>query len=59
MLARRDDDAKPRTGLDVDVRIDAALTDQLELRKAFEQRCADFGALADQHEGFGVLQSFC
>ena len=38
MLARRHDDAEPRAGVDVDMRIDAALADQLELRQALEQR---------------------
>ena len=41
VLVRRHDDAEPRAGLDVDVRIDAALADELELGQALEQRRAD------------------
>ena len=58
MLARRHDDAVLRAGVDVDVRIDAALADELELGQAFEQRCADLRALADQDQHLGVLQAF-
>ena len=56
MLERRHDDAEPRAGLDVDVRIDAALADQAEIRQAFEQRRADLRALAEQHQRLGGLQ---
>src|SRR5580658_2399465 len=35
---------------------DAALADQLELPQALEQRTADFGALADQHQRLGALE---
>src|SRR5262245_37115116 len=56
MLARGDDDAAARTGLDVDVRIDAALADELELGQAFEQVGLNSRALADEHQAFGVLE---
>ena len=56
MLARRHDDAEPGAGVDVDVRIDAALADQLQLRQPLQQRRADLRALADQHQRFGVAQ---
>ena len=56
MLVRRHDHAEPRAGVDVDVRIDAALADQPELGQALEQRRADLRALADQHQRLGVLQ---
>ena len=36
------------------MRIDAALADQLELRQPFEQRLANLGTLADQHQRFGI-----
>jgi hypothetical protein len=36
MLTRGDDDPVPGAGVDVDVRIDAALADQAERRQAFE-----------------------
>jgi len=39
------------------VRIDAALADELELRQALDERRANLRALADQHQGFGILQS--
>ena len=58
MLARRNDDAELRASLDVDVRIDAALTDEPELVQSMEQRRADLGPLADQHQHFGIPQSF-
>ena len=47
---------QPRAGVDVDVRIDAALADEPQLRQALEQRRADLGALADQHQRLGVPQ---
>ena len=58
MLARRHDDAEPRAGVDVDVRIDAALADQLELGQPLEQRRANLRPLADQHQRFGIAQPF-
>src|ERR1700730_534107 len=57
MLAREDDDAEPGAGSDIDMRIDAALADQLKLRQSLQQRCADLRPLADQDQGFGVAQS--
>ena len=42
--------------VDVDVRIDAALADELELGQPFEQRLADFRPLAHQHQDVGVLE---
>ena len=52
-----DYDAEPRAGIDVDMRIDAALADELELGQALEQGRADLRALAEQHQRFGVAQS--
>ena len=52
----RDDDAEPRAGVDVDVRIDAALADQPQLRQLLQQRRADLRALADEHQRLGVAQ---
>ena len=43
--------------VDVDVRIDAALADQPQIGQALEQRRADLGALADQHQHLGVAQA--
>src|SRR5262245_22676438 len=56
MLARGDDDAAARTGLNVDVRIDAALADELEAGQAFEQVGLNPRALADEHQTFGILE---
>src|SRR6185437_1431601 len=39
------------------MRKDAALADELELGEAFKQRATDLGALADQHQGLGVLEA--
>src|SRR5439155_19169426 len=49
-------DAEPRAGVDIDVRIDAALADELQLRQPLEERRADLGALADQHQRLHILQ---
>ena len=49
-----DDYALLRAGVDIDVRVDAALADQLELWQSLEEGGGDFGAFADQHQGFGV-----
>ena len=56
MLARRDDDAEPGAGGDVDMRIDAALADQPEVGQTLQQRGPDLGALADQHQRLGRRQ---
>jgi hypothetical protein len=53
---RADDDAVLRAGFDVDVRIDAALADELQVLQPLEERRADLGALADEHQRLGVLQ---
>jgi len=55
MLVRRDDDAVRGAGVDVDMWIDAALTDQPQRRKPFDERRADLRAFAkqDQHLGIG------
>src|ERR1700733_5436766 len=58
MLARRQDDAKPGAGIDIDMRIDAALADELQLGQPLEQRRADLGTLADQHQDFSVGEAF-
>ena len=57
MLARRNNDTEPRAGVDVDVRIDAALTDEPEFVQSLEQRIPDLGPLAYQHEHFRIPQS--
>jgi hypothetical protein len=55
--ARRDDHPELRAGVDIDVRVDAALADKPELRQSTEQRRADLGALANQHQRVGLAQS--
>ncbi len=57
MHVRAQQDAFLRERIHVDVRVDTALTDQLQLREPFDQRLPDRRALADQHERFGVLQA--
>src|SRR5260370_31943708 len=47
-------DAKPRTGINVDMRIHAALADELQAGQALQERRPDRGAFADQHQRFGV-----
>ena len=56
MLVGGDDHAEPRAGIDVDVRIDAALADQPQARQPLEQRRADLRPLADQHQRLGLAQ---
>ena len=57
MHGRRDDHSELRTGIDVDVRVDAALTDEAELRQSTQEWRADLSALANQHERFGLAQA--
>ena len=38
------------------MRIDVALTDQLEVWEAFQKWCADFHPFADQDQGVRILQ---
>src|ERR1700722_9534893 len=56
VLVRRHHDAEFGAGVDIDVRIDAALADQFQLRQPLQQRRADLRALPDQHQRFGVAQ---
>ena len=37
------------------MRIDAALADEFKARQPFKQIRLDFGALANEHQAFGVL----
>src|SRR4029434_2438198 len=57
MLARRHNDPELGARLDVDVRIDAALTNEAELVQSMQQRRPDLGPLADQYQYFGITQS--
>jgi hypothetical protein len=56
--ARGDHHPELRAGVDIDVRVDAALADQPQLRQSTEERRADLGALANEHQRFGFAQSF-
>ncbi len=49
----------PGTRVDVDVRIDAALADELQLWKALEQPSGDSGPLANKHQRLGLPQPAC
>jgi hypothetical protein len=58
MLARRHDHAASRARVDVDVRIDTALTNQLQLVEAFEQRGPNLRSFADEDQDLSVSQPF-
>lgn len=53
---RRHDDPEARAGVDVDMGVDAPLTDQSKLGQPLEQRRADRRPLPDQHERLAVTQ---
>src|SRR5688572_4238209 len=57
MLVRAEHDALHRERVDVDMRVDAALAHDLQLREPLDQRRANRRALADEHERFRVLQA--
>ena len=54
MLARRNDDAQPRAGVDVDMGIDAALADQFQSGQPLQQRRVDLRPLAEQDQHFRI-----
>jgi hypothetical protein len=56
MLARRDDHAAIGAGVDIDMRVDAALADQAQVRQPLQQPARDFRALADEDQRFDILQ---
>ena len=58
MLIGRYDDPATYTGIDVDVRIDAALTDESKRGEAAEQWLADLRSFANQYECLGVPEAF-
>ena len=58
VLARRYNDSQLRAGIDIDVRVDAALAYQLESLQSLQQWLTDLGPLAYQDQHLGVLQSF-
>src|ERR1700722_7158358 len=58
MLARRSDRAAPRARVDVDVRIDTALTNEFQFVKAFEQVGPNLRSFADKDHNFSVSQPF-
>ena len=59
MLVGRHDHTATRTRLDIDMRVDAALADEAQRAKAFEQRRADLRALADQHQHLRIPEALC
>jgi hypothetical protein len=56
MKVRRDHDAELCASRDVDVWIDAPLTDQAQSGQAFEQWSLNPGAPSEQHERFGFTE---
>ena len=57
MLTRRYYDTELRTGIDVDVRVDAALADESKFVQPMEQRRANLGPLAYQHQRFRFFEA--
>src|SRR5262245_26088129 len=57
MQTGRYDDPATRTRIDVDMRVNAALTDEPQGVEAFEQRLTDLRTLANQHENLSVLKA--
>ena len=50
------DDAEPGARINVDVGVDAPLTDQSQVRQAFQERGVDLRSLADEDERLGVRE---
>src|SRR5438105_4969289 len=50
-------DPQPGARVDVDMRIDAPLTDLLETREPFQQRGTDLRAFPDQDKGLGIAET--
>ena len=57
MLIGRYDNAATRARLDVDMRVNAALTDEPQGIQALEQRLTDLRTLSNQHENLRVLKA--
>ena len=57
MLVRRHHDAEPRAVRDIDMRIDAALTDQPQFWQLVEQCLPDLRPLPDENQHLGFAQS--
>jgi hypothetical protein len=47
----------PRAGVDVDMRINASLADQPQLRKPLQQASLNLGPLANEDQHLGLLQA--
>jgi hypothetical protein len=58
VLIGGDDDAQPGARVDVDMGIDAALTDQPQLGQPLEQRRPDLGPLTDEDQCLARMQPF-
>src|SRR5581483_9165834 len=57
MHVGRNHDAEPRACVDIDVRVDAPLRDQTQLREPLEQRPSDRRSLANEHERFRLTET--
>ena len=57
MLIGRYNDPAARTGVDIDMRVNAALTDEPQGVEALEQRLTDLRTLANQHEHLSGLKA--
>src|SRR5688572_32524941 len=56
MEIRAQQDAPLRAGIEIDMRVDARLADELQPGQPLDEGRADRGALPDQYQRFGVLQ---
>src|SRR5512145_1537072 len=57
MLIGRYDDPAARAGIDVDVRVNAALADEPKRIEPFKQRLPNRRAFADQNEDLGAFET--
>ena len=57
MLIGRYDDSAARAGIDVDVRVNAALADKPQCIEPFEQRLPNLRAFSDQNEDLGAIET--
>lgn len=58
MLARGDDDAELRAGIDIDVWVNTALAYESEIVQSTKEGRANFSPFAYQHQHFGIPQAF-
>ena len=57
MHVRAEKNAVRSAGRNIHMRVNAALTDQFQLRQSFKQFSANGRSLPEQHKDFGLLQT--